>query len=203
MIGPRRASRPQGRSRGEFATGHDEPVQLSERTPRSDEAAAERERPVRPRGTAKDRALRLLGVRDRTRRELERRLARAGFEAGEIADALEALASAGLIDDERFAGAVVEQARTGRVAGRRAVLSSLLSKGVDRDTAERATESLAVGESDRAHALAARQAVRLHDVDQERAFRRISGLLLRRGFPPGIAYEATRRALGHPQDEDT
>src|SRR5438552_5996519 len=100
------------------------------------EAATKSERPVRPRGTSKDRALRLLGVRDRSRRELERRLTRAGFEPEEIAEALDALAAAGLIDDARFAGAVVEHARTGRVAGRRAVLSGLLAKGVDRDTAE-------------------------------------------------------------------
>src|SRR5436309_7523878 len=51
-----------------------------------------RERPVRPRGTAKDRALRLLGVRERSRRELERRLGQAGFEPEEIEETLEDLA---------------------------------------------------------------------------------------------------------------
>src|SRR5438309_11769665 len=57
MAGPRRASRPHPKG-----------------------AASDSERPVRPRGTAKDRALRLLGVRDRSHKELERRLLRAGFE---------------------------------------------------------------------------------------------------------------------------
>src|SRR5439155_11508566 len=81
------------------------------------------ERPVRPRGTAKDRALRLLGVRDRSRRELERRLQQAGFEREEIDQALDALASVGLIDDERFAATVVDNAMTGRLSGRRAVMT--------------------------------------------------------------------------------
>jgi len=184
MTGPRRASRG---GRGERDPDH---------------SPAGRERPVRPRGTAKDRALRLLGVRDRSRRELERRLLQAGFEQEEVAVALDALTAAGLIDDRRFAAAVTEHARTGRVAGRRSVVSSLLAKGVDRDTAERAAESLTPGETDRAEALASRQAARLRGVDPEKAFRRISGLLLRRGFAPGTAYAAARRAMGHPEEED-
>src|SRR2546423_13290433 len=139
---------------------------MSERTPRSESNS---ERPVRPRGTAKDRALRLLGVRDRSRRELERRLLRAGFEPDEIAAALDDLTAVGLIDDERFAGAVVHHARSGRLAGRRAVMSSLLGAGVDRETAERAAAPLGDDEAERAQALADRQASRLRGTDPETA----------------------------------
>src|SRR5437870_3520931 len=93
----------------------DEPSSSHERTPRSERSpAAHSERPVRPRGTAKDRALRLLGVRDRSRRELERRLLQAGFDREDIDQALDTLTAAGLIDDERFAAAVVEHAMTAR-----------------------------------------------------------------------------------------
>ena len=172
---------------------------MSERTPRS---TTDSERPVRPRGTAKDRALRLLGVRDRSRRELERRLLRAGFEQEDIASALDGLTAAGLIDDERFASAVVEHARSGRLAGRRSVMSSLLASGVDRGLAEEAASTLADGESGRARALAERHAARLGAGDPEKAFRRISGLLLRRGFDPATAYAAARRALERPEPDD-
>src|SRR5437016_5241741 len=137
----------------------DEPSSSHERTPRSERSpAAHSERPVRPRGTAKDRALRLLGVRDRSRHELERRLLRAGFEPDQITPALDDLTAVGLIDDERFAGAVVHHARSGRLAGRRAVMSSLLGAGVDRETAERASAPLGEDEADRAQLLAERQA---------------------------------------------
>ena len=172
----------------------DEPSSSHERTPRS-ETAADSERPVRPRGTAKDRALRLLGVRDRSRRELERRLLRAGFDREEIDEALDALMAAGLIDDERFAAAVVEHAMTARPTGRRAVMTSLLSKGVDRGIAERALERLEAGEHGRAEELAERHAARMGGLDPAVAFRRLSSLLARRGFPPGLAYAAARRAL--------
>jgi len=179
MAGPRRASRPH-----------------------EDGAANNSERPVRPRGTAKDRALRLLGVRDRSRRELERRLLRAGFEPDEIETALDDLTAVGLIDDERFAGAVVHHARSGRLAGRRAVMSSLLGAGVDRETAERVSAPLGEDEADRAQVLADRQAEKLLGQDPEKAFRRIAGLLARRGFAPGICFSAARRALRIRQGED-
>ena len=173
---------------------------MSGRTPRSE---SDSERPVRPRGTAKDRALRLLGVRDRSRRELERRLLRAGFEPEEVAAALEDLTAVGLIDDERFAAAVAEHARSGRIAGRRAVMSSLMAAGVDRDTAEQAVEPLEEGEAERAQGLADRQAARLGGVDPERAFRRISGMLARRGFAPSTAFSAARRAIGRSGEDPT
>ena len=162
---------------------------------------ASSERPVRPRGTAKDRALRLLGVRDRSRRELEVRLLRAGFEQEEIDRALEDLAGAGLIDDERFAAAVVEHAMSGRLSGRRAVMTGLLSKGVDRGLAERALGRLTGTEEARAEALASRQAHRLRALEPAVAFRRLSSLLIRRGFDPGLAFAAARRALGTPEPD--
>ena len=180
MAGPRRASRPHPKG-----------------------AASDSERPVRPRGTAKDRALRLLGVRDRSHRELERRLLRAGFEPEDVATALGDLTAVGLIDDDRFAAAVAEHARSGRIAGRRAVMSSLLASGVDREIADRASETLEEGEAERAQALADSRAARLRGVDPQKAFRRISGMLARRGFAPSIAFSAARRALGGRGEDAT
>jgi regulatory protein len=168
MTGPRRASQPEQGS----------------------------ERPVRPRGTAKDRALRLLGVRDRSRRELEVRLLRAGFDRDHVDRALDDLARAGLIDDERFAAAVVEHAVSARVAGRRAVMSDLMAKGVDRAVVERAVAPLAATEEERALVLAERRAARLRAVEPVVAFERLSSFLVRRGFAPGMAYSAARRVLG-------
>jgi regulatory protein len=187
MSGPRRASQPESGGRGETEPGH---------------SRAERERPVRSRGTAKDRALRLLGARDRSRRELELRLRQAGFEQEDIDRALDDLTAAGLIDDERFAAQVVEQAMGGRPAGRRAVMTGLLSKGVNRGLAERALEPLGATEEARAEALAGMQAVRLRSLDPAVAFRRLSSLLIRRGFAPGLAFAVARKALGAPEPED-
>src|SRR5206468_10552152 len=104
LTGSRRArgsrSLPGSRARPGEGEGHDEP-----------EAKG-------PRGTTWDRALRLLAVRDRSRRELQRRLLMAGFDAEAVEETLERLESAGVIDDRRFAHAAGEHQTTVRLAGR-------------------------------------------------------------------------------------
>ena len=164
-------------------------------------AAGERKR---PRGSAHDRALNLLSFRDRSRRELERRLLQAGYEGDEVADALAALERSGLVDDVRFARSVVEQEAGRRLSGRRAVASALAARGVDRDAARAALDGLAdpAEERRRADALARARAGRLAGLPPEVAHRRLTGLLARRGYPPGVARDAARRALGLDPAED-
>jgi regulatory protein len=83
-----------------------------------------------------ERALRLLAVRPRTRRELETRLVRAGFEPDEVAVELTRLEEVGLVDDARFATEFAEHALDRRLQGRRAVAADLSAKGVDRGLIE-------------------------------------------------------------------
>jgi regulatory protein len=158
-----------------------------------------------PRGTVHDRALRLLAVRDRSRREMERRLLQAGFEPEAVAGELERLDVAGLLDDERFARALVEAQVVGRGAGRRAARDALLAKGVSRDLAERAVADAAGTPEDeeaRAEALARRRARTLGSVDPAAAFRRLHGLLVRRGYDPGMARTVATRVLAVDEPPD-
>lgn len=161
-------------------------------------AASER----KPRGTARDRALNLLSFRDRSRRELEQRLLRAGFEPDDVLEVLEGLERAGLVDDERFARAVVEQHAGRRLSGRRAVAAALSAKGVDRTMADAALSELDApgAERERADELARSRAHRLSGLAPEVAFRRLSGLLARRGYPPAVCREAARAALAVEDD---
>ena len=161
----------------------------------------EGEGPPRRRGTARDRALRLLGVRDRSRRELERRLLQAGFEPEEVTEALDGLEEAGLVDDERFARAVVEHHTANRLAGRRAVMAALMAKGVDRETAQAALEPSG-GDEERALELAKRRALRLGRLPPEVALRRLTDFLVRRGHAPAIARGAAATALGLGPDPE-
>ncbi len=151
----------------------------------------------RPRGTARDRALRLLTVRARSRREIEDRLLWAGFDPSEVADALDGLEGAGLIDDRRLAQAVVEHAVTVRLAGRRSVLGTLRSRRVAPELAEELLDGATSAEDEerRARELAARRAGQLRGLPPEVAFRRLAAFLARRGYPPGLAREAAARAL--------
>ena len=161
----------------------------------------------KPRGTAKDRALRLLAVRWRGREELRRRLRAAGFEGDEVDRALEDLELAGLVDDGRFAREMVGEQANRRLAGNRAIRTSLLQKGVARDVVDEAVKG-AGEETERALELALRRAQRLGSLQPEAAYRRLFGLLVRRGYGPDVARDASRTALrgvlaeGSP-DEDS
>jgi SOS response regulatory protein OraA/RecX len=99
----------------------------------------------------------------------------------------------------RFARDLVKDQATRRSAGDRAIRAALRQKGVAQDTADRALEGT-VDEEARAFELAERQANRLRGVPVEAAHRRILGQLVRRGYPPGTAREATRRALAERFD---
>jgi regulatory protein len=149
----------------------------------------------RPRIPVKDRALRLLSVRSRSKSELRGRLLRAGYHPSEIESAVADLEGVGLIDDERFAQEVAAKDRR-RGLGRRAGLASLRGKGVDRALAERVTaETQSDDEEARAIEVARSRVGRLKNLDPPVARRRLLGFLLRRGYEGETARTAARRVL--------
>lgn len=145
--------------------------------------------------SAKDRALRLLGVRSRSREEVRRRLAGAGFPDDEVAAVLDDLERVGLVDDERFAQEVVRERMGRRGFGPRAVLSTLLQAGVAREIAERAVAGAGGDEEARAEEVALGRLRRLTNLPPDVAGRRLLDFLLRRGFDHEAARAACRRAL--------
>ena len=142
-----------------------------------------------------ERALGLLAVRARSRRELQGRLRQAGFEAAEIEDVLERLGRVGLVDDAAFARQVAEHRFGIKNSGARAVSHELLAKGVSTSLVAEIVGEADAGEEDRADALARTRASRLRTVEPAKAFQRLSSLLMRRGFGPETARRAARKAL--------
>jgi regulatory protein len=150
----------------------------------------------RPRGTAKDRALRLLGVRARGREELNRRLRQAGFEEEEIAATLDDLEEVGLVDDERFAREVAAMEMGRRSMGRRAALASLRRRGIAPDLAEQVVDEEAPpDEEERAVTVARDRLARMNGLAEEIVYRRLVGFLQRRGYDSHTSYRAARVAL--------
>jgi regulatory protein len=143
-----------------------------------------------------ERALGLLAVRPRSRRELERRLRQAGFEATEVEPELERLEAVGLIDDADFARQVVEHELGNRNAGTRAVRDRLREKGIDGATIERTLlEVPSAPEAERALELARSRSRRLTSLTPEKAFGRLVPFLVRRGYSGAMAREAAAKAL--------
>src|SRR5262245_13478485 len=149
-----------------------------------------------------ERALRLLAVRPRSRRELEIRLLRAGFERDEVDEELTRLEAVGLVDDEAFARELADHHVRARRSGRRAVVGALAAKGVSRSVIEEAVAGLGEDEAERALAVAGERAPRLTGLPPEKAFARLSSLLMRRGYDPTTAREAARSALGLAEGEE-
>ena len=149
-----------------------------------------------------ERALGLLAVRQRSRRELERRLVQAGFEPEEVADELERLERVGLLDDEAFARAVVESRMGYRGESRRVVAGKLAQAGVAGDVAIEALDGAPEAEEDRAQRLADAKAPRLSGLEPNVAFQRLYGFLARRGYGPEIARRVAGRALAAETIDD-
>jgi regulatory protein len=99
-------------------------------------------------------AARALRHRDRSRREIDDRLARAGVEDTERADALASLERVGYVDDERFA-AVRAAALAGRGYGDQWIRLDLATHGISGEACEEALATLEP-EAERARVLAER-----------------------------------------------
>jgi regulatory protein len=149
-----------------------------------------------------ERALGLLAVRPRSRRELHRRLLAARFETEEVEDVLVRLERVGLVDDEAFARQYAEQRFGSRKEGSRAVSQGLRAFGIAPSLAEVVSQQAPEDEEERAADLARSRASRLTGVAPEKAFARLSSLLMRRGFGPEIARSAARKALEIPFRDD-
>ncbi len=142
-----------------------------------------------------ERALRLLAVRARSRRELEVRLLRAGFEAEEVQDEVSRLEEVGLLDDEAFATALVNHHVKVRGSGRRVAERELFAKGIDRALIERTLAGHPVDESGLAEELARGRVARLANLPRDKAYARLVSFLARRGYEAAVARRAAKRAL--------
>jgi regulatory protein len=142
-----------------------------------------------------ERALGLLAVRPRSRRELERRLLAARFEHDEVQDVLTRLERVGLVDDEAFARQYAEHRFGSRKEGSRGVEQGLRAAGIAPALAASVAEGTPDDDEERAAELARSRASRLRGVAPPKAFARLSSLLMRRGYSPEIARSAARKAL--------
>ena len=139
-----------------------------------------------------ERALGLLAVRPRSRRELE---------PEEVDDVLGPLERVGLIDDAAFARQMADYQFGSRKAGRRAVTGALLEKGIAPDVVAQVLADPTQDEEARAFDLASSKALRMGQIEPVKAFNRLTGLLVRRGYGHEIARNAARKALSLHADD--
>lgn len=143
-----------------------------------------------------DRAVGLLAVQGRSKRELRRKLVEKGEDAAQSEAAVEKLEAAGLVDDAAYARQVARSRVLGRGESRRRLQQELSRKGVDRTTASEAVAEVFAEEAVDEDALVETQARKklksLGAMDAQTRRRRLWAFLARRGHDG----DAIRRVLG-------
>ena len=141
---------------------------------------------------AMERADHYLSYRPRTCREVRRYLGKHGL-SGHADPAIDRCIELGYLNDEAYARAFVRERVRLKPRGRPRLVSELLGRGVDRETAERAVETTlaeeGVTESTLLREVARRRARSLRSLDPPAARRRLSAFLGRRGFRAGAIRE--------------
>jgi regulatory protein len=130
-------------------------------------------------------ALRLLSIRARGQKEMADRLRRKGFEARVVAQVLQELTARRLLDDELFARGWIRTRVLTRQLGRRRLADELREKGVPEEIVGTVLQEAfqEVSEEEVARQAAEKRFRLLTHLSVEVIRRRLTGYLLRRGFP--------------------
>ena len=145
--------------------------------------------------------LRLLTARARTRSELQAQLDKRGYPGEVSTQVLDRLTQVGLLDDAEFAEQWVHSRRVNAGKGKRALAVELRNKGVDKAVIDQALGGIDAGaERQRAEELV-RAKLRRERLDgdpredDQKVLRRLVGMLGRRGYSPGMAFDVVSAEL--------
>jgi regulatory protein len=140
---------------------------------------------------AHEAALRLLDHRERSAAELRLRLKEKGFGPEAITREIARLQETGLQDDGRFAERFAADAGRRGLAARR-IQGELQRRGIDRELAATASAEDPDDEESRARELASTRGARMSGLPPDVRYRRLLGLLARRGFEPEVCRKVAR-----------
>jgi regulatory protein len=156
-----------------------------------------------PESVARAIVLRRLTAAPRTRAQLADDLLERSVPA-EVADrVLDRFTEVGLVDDAAYAQAWVRSRQAGRGLARAALRRELRDRGVPEAVVDEAVGEVSADEEQRSAAdLVARRLPSTRGLPGERRTNRLLGMLLRRGYPSGLAIAVVREALTAESQED-
>lgn len=141
---------------------------------------------------AHEAALRLLSYRARSEHEMRTRLTMRGILPAVIDEEIERLRRSGLLDDEKFARAWVEDRKRIAPRGRRMLRYELLGRGIEAESIELVTRD--IDDRETAVDLARNRARKISTADYHTFFSRMTSFLQRRGFDYEVTADAARTA---------
>jgi regulatory protein len=146
--------------------------------------------------------LRLLTARARSRAELRDALAARQVPEAASTKVLDRLAAVGLVDDRAFADGYVLSRQRDRGLAVREISRQLRDKGVDEAVISTAVTGVgAYDEAEVARQLVLRKLRAMTRLTPEVKMRRLVGMLARKGYPPSMAFQVVRDAVGALADD--
>jgi regulatory protein len=156
----------------------------------------EQQPPGDPEAVARVVCLRLLDHRARSRSELAAALRKRGVPDDAAGRVLDRFTDVGLIDDAALAESLAGAVHRERGLARRGVAAKLRQRGLEDDVvAEAIVDIDSDAERRRGRELVARRRRALSALPVEVQTRRLIGLLARKGYPSGMAFEIVRAEL--------
>ncbi|WP_022868065.1 regulatory protein RecX [Schaalia vaccimaxillae] len=152
---------------------------------------------------AREVALRQLDTRSRSRGELLSAITARGFSDEIAQEVLTRLERVGLVDDEAFARMLVRQRFNMSGKTGRALREDLHRKGLAQDDIDQAlTQIDPDDERCRARELVARKMRSMSGQSRDVAYRRLAGMLARKGYSPAVSSSVIRDALEQRSTDD-
>ncbi len=143
---------------------------------------------------ARARALDQLSRRPRSRREMERFLAKHEVAPAQIERVLDRLSEVGLLDDAAFARFWIETRDTFRPRSAMAIRHELRTKGLDETIIDQALAEIGLDEVEGAYRVALKLLPRLRAIPTQRDFQqKLAGHLGRRGFSWEVIRQVAER----------
>lgn len=132
----------------------------------------------------------------RSRKELADKLTKKDVPSELAERLLDRFCEVGLIDDEAFAKAWIESRQPGKGLATRALAHELRRKGIDDEVAREALAEIDPADEESAARLLVRKKLRsVRGLDQQKATRRLVGMLARKGYGAGMAFAVVKDEL--------
>ena len=156
-----------------------------------------------PAQAARTIVLRRLTAAPRTYAQLRDGLLERGFEMSVITAVLDRYVEVGLINDSEFAEMWVRSRHSIRGNARSVLRRELRDKGVPTDDAEVALATITdAAERERAGELVRRKLASTVRLEHQARVRRLTSMLARRGYPPGICFGVVKEVLDDPDTHE-
>lgn len=149
--------------------------------------------PMRDCRRALELALWYLSRQAQSEKQIRDKLSRKEFEGEEIDEAIKKLKDLGFVNDQKFAQDFVRQSKLGKPKGKHRLRLELIKKGIDKEIITEVLETgFSEGEQEELIDSAAKAYLKkIKNLPREKAYQRLMGYLLRRGFD----YEKVSKAV--------